>query len=353
MVKHVLLVLVLSSTAHAQAVTPTVVAAPNVAAPQVAPWIARKGNLRVSIACAESWATPDGGLQLSVDGAAIDPQRVNGRWSSYVDGDGNTGTVWSSTDTGYLLAPGRHHVQIDAPGCAPSAFDLDADPIHADHAFGRLAVDDWSLGGTVGAPNGWGLSAGMWFGSAPMGPTSNAIFMQNASYDTGHTETGGYLSSSLERRNFTLAFDLAFASGSTSGTVSGSTVFGGASPQGFTGSVYDSIDQLRVGARLPLQYVALSAGSGLGIEWWFNSTQLVGSSTSGLFSPDGADASFYLPVWASATIKPSCDWGVQLLGQYDVHPTSMDTNGFTLAAGIMFQPSAACSEPAGVRVASN
>jgi len=347
MVNHVLWVLVLSSTAHAQAVTPTVVASPG---PDVAPWIARKGNLRVSITCAESRASADHGLQLTVDGALLDPRRINGHESAHIDDDGNIGTAFDASDVGYVVAPGWHHVRIDAPGCAPSTFDLRADPVHAQRAVGRLALDDWWLEGPVGAPDGSGVGFGMWFGPSPIGPRSDAIFMQNASYDPGHTVTGGYLTSSFERRNFALAIDLAFGGGATSGAVSGSTVFGGAAPQAFTGSVFDSVEQLRVGARVPLQYLALAAGSGIGFEWWINSTQLVGSGTSGLFAPDGGDATFYLPVWAAATLKATCDWGVQVMGQYDVHPTSMDTNAITVAAGITYQPSSACSEPAGVRV---
>jgi hypothetical protein len=72
-----------------------------------------------------------------------------------------------------------------------------------------------------------------------------------------------------------------------------------------------------------------------------------------LFAPDGIDASVYLPVWASATIKPTCNWGAQVTGQYDVHPSSMTTNDVQITAGILYQPSDSCSEPAGVGVTMN
>jgi hypothetical protein len=332
-----------------EATTPTVVAAPPVAI-DVAPWILRRGNLRLSIACAETWVTPDDGLTVSVDGQAIDPQRLNGHYNNYVDNDGNDNQVWNATDTGYLLQPGSHHVQIASPGCAPSEFDMTADPAHASHASGRLALDDSSLMGPVGAPNGFGFTAGMWFGNAPMGPTSNSVFNQTAAFDSGHSETGAFLSLSREHRNVVYAVDFAFASGAVSGTVSGQNVFGTTGGQQFTGTAFDSMDQLRVGARLPLRYVALEAGSGVGLDWWTTSSTLVGSQTTSYFAPSGIDASFYLPVWAAATIKPTCDWGLQVMGQYDVHPTSMDTNGIAIAAGVMYQPSASCSEAPGVRV---
>src|SRR6201999_2042611 len=98
-----------------QVTTPTVVAAP-ADVTNVAPWIARKGKLRLSIACAESWVTPNDGLGVTADGHPTDPQGVNGHWGSYVDSDGNTGETWNATDTGYLLQPGPHHVSIASPG---------------------------------------------------------------------------------------------------------------------------------------------------------------------------------------------------------------------------------------------
>src|SRR4051794_11144148 len=101
--QRVVLALLVSSTTSAfarPAVTPTVVIQPNVAAAQVAPWIYRKGNLRLSIACAEAQAIPEEGLALSVDGVPQLARRVNGRWSAYTDVDGNESTAWNASDTG-------------------------------------------------------------------------------------------------------------------------------------------------------------------------------------------------------------------------------------------------------------
>ncbi len=315
----------------------------------------RKGNLRLSIMCADTWATPDSGLSLTVDGATLDAQRFNGRWSFYsesdVDGDVDSGELWLPTDVGYLVAPGRHHVQIDAPGCAPSAFDMDAYSDHTQHAEGRLEISDSSLMGPVGAPNGWGMMFGAWYGALPAGSTTNSVFHQTASFDPNGGTTGLALSSSLERRHLVIASDASFANGATSGHVSGVTS-GTNEPmtQAFTGTRDLWTNQLRIGARVPLRVVSVEAGSGVGLQWWTDSGTLVGSKTSGLFAPSGIDASFYLPVWASATFKPACDWGVQVIGQYDVHPTSTDNDGVELMGGMLYQPSASCSEPAGVRV---
>ena len=54
--------------------------------------------------------------------------------------------------------------------------------------------------------------------------------------------------------------------------------------------------------------------------------------------------------WLGLTIKPGCNWGLQLLASYDMRPTDFDNSGLSFGAGLMFQPSAACSEPAGVQV---
>lgn len=353
--KRVVLALFVSSTTTAfarPAATPTVVIRPNVAAEQVAPWIYRKGNLRVSIACADAQATPEAGLALSVDGIPQRAQRTNGRWATFSDADGNDATSWDASDTGYLLAPGRHHVQIDAPGCAPSTFDVDVFPDHAQHATGRLALTDWSLQGPTGAPNGSGVAFGAWLVPSPAGTSTN-YFGQTATFDGTQRGNGGYLSFSHERRNLVVAVDLGFAAIPVSGTETGMSVFGNQAPQGFAGTAYMSMTQLRVGGRLPLQELALAAGTGIGLDWWIDSTSLSGSQTSGLFAPDGVDATYYLPVWASATIKPTCNWGAQVTTQYDVHPSSMATNDVELTAGIVYQPSDACSEPVGVGVAEH
>jgi hypothetical protein len=349
--KRVVIALFVSSATTAFArpsATPTVVIHPNVAPAQVAPWIYRKGNLRVSIACADEQATPATGLAVAVDGLPQLAQQVNGRWATYSDADGNDSSLWNESDTGYLIAPGHHHVWIDAPGCAPSMFEIDALPDHAEHARGRLAVSDWSLDGPVGAPNGLGIAFGAWLVPAPAGAYTND-FGQTATFDGTQTGDGGYLSFSHERRNLVVAFDLGFAATPVSGTEAGMSVFGNQPAQAFAGTAYMSMAQLRVGARLPLQELALSAGSGIGLDWWIDSTSLTGQ-TSGLFAPDGIDATFYLPVWASATIKPTCNWGAQVTGQYDVHPSAMTTNDVQITAGILYQPSDACSAAAGVGV---
>ena len=63
MLKAVAIVLALTTAASAE--------------PQVLPPLYRTGNLRVDVVCANTWATPDSGLAVTVDGAAIEPLRIN------------------------------------------------------------------------------------------------------------------------------------------------------------------------------------------------------------------------------------------------------------------------------------
>ena len=334
--------------------TPAVVEARDPALDVVAPQLAHGGNLRVSIACAEHWVTPVDGLVVTADGAPVPPRRENGFWSTVSDDDG-TSDVWSATDVGYLVAPGHHRVEISAPGCAPAAFELDTYPDHARVATGRLAVDDPGLEGPVGAPNGIGLVLGVLMPpSPPHGTEPGFAAEQDNTYDPGHTGTAGWLSVDFERRHFMFAFDQSFGtapiSGTTVATGSGST----GAPVAFTGHAFDWRSQFRIGTRVPLHDVALEAGSGIGVDMWFLGGDLVNPpADSFLEAPDGVGGGFWFPLWASLTIKPSCDWGVQLLGQYDVHPASSDADGYELGAGLLYQPSASCSDLPGVHVATD
>ncbi len=353
----VLAVLVAASSARAQPltgdVTPTVVEPIDPTLQLLSPELARNGNVRVSISCADSWMTPEGGMTVTADGARLWPRRDNGTWSTVTDDDG-TSDVWSATDTGFVVAPGHHRIEIDAPGCAPAVFDVDAYADHARWVTGRLAVTDPWLMGTAGAPNGIGVVLGVVSATSPDHGDEQAF----ASPDqTNHfdpqTGTGGWLSITFERRRIAFAIDQAFLESTISGnstSSSGSTT----TSQPFQGHSFDWRSQFRIGARLPLRDVALSIGSGIGGDMWFDSSTLSNASTTGAFltPPDGVGGGFYFPMWAAATIKPSCGWGIQVLGQYDIHPVSSSADGYELAAGLIFQGSDACSEPPGVRVST-
>jgi hypothetical protein len=262
-----------------------------------------KGNLRVAVACAESVATPERGLVVRVDGEPLEPTAINSHviWISHRGGSVPLNVL---DDIGYDTSPGVHRVEIGATSCASDAFDATITSTGSEFATGRLAITDRALTGPTGAPNGGGVVLGTWIGRDPV---------------AAQDEIGGMLSGTLERRHVALAADLMMADGAT----------------------FDSAVQLRAGVRAASNLFAVAAGSGLGAEIW----------ETGM--PAGADASFYVPVWAAFTVKPSCDVGLQLLAQYDVRPTSLSASSAVVGVGLLLQPSDACRRAPGIQLHSS
>jgi hypothetical protein len=95
---------------------------------------------------------------------------------------------------------------------------------------------------------------------------------------------------------------------------------------------------LRVGRRVAYHDVALAAGTGIGGAIVFGYSDNPGS-------PD-PDSKLFIPVWASLLYRPACHWGVQVMGTYEVHPTSIAENAPMLSAGVTWSPSASCSKAA-------
>lgn len=315
--------------------------------PVVAPNLYGTGNLRIEMACANSEATPDSGLRVQVDGRPLRALRINGDLGTAYDENGDPYTTWSATDVGYLVEPGPHHITVTAPGCAEQTADVTAAADHAEVISGRLAISDPELMGTAGSPNGMGLTLGVMSAPSPRGPSSHDIFSTSYTYDPGYTAYGGWFSTSFERRGFEFAMDLSFGTGSTSGTATQ-----GSSTYNFTGTAYRLSHAIRLGKRIALRDASIAGGLGVGYEAWLSSTQTVGGSHN-VDTPSEPDGSWYVPVWLAATIKPACDWGLQVLGEYDLHPTATETSGATFGVGWIYQPNDACSQLPSLRVTPN
>jgi hypothetical protein len=325
------------------------------AEPQVLAPLYRTGNLRVDVLCADFWATPDRGLAVTVDGVRTEPLRINGTYVTNTNDDGSLYSSWSPYDVGYLVEPGPHHIGISAPGCATSELDLEMHADHAEVTAGRLAIDDPALQGPTGAPNGAGITMGARWQAAALGPHDHALggFASGYTYDPGHTTTAGWLAISSEWHNFAFAYDLSFGHGDVSGTAFQTETLEPGSKPGpfaFTGDTYELGMALRAGPRIALHDVALAAGSGIGFQSWILSTKIVAAQPPFVDPPGPVDGTWFLPVWAAATIKPVCNWGVQVLAEYDVHPTALDIDGFALGAGVIYQPSSACTDAPGLHV---
>ncbi|HTR52670.1 MAG TPA: hypothetical protein VMJ10_18270 [Kofleriaceae bacterium] len=304
---------------------------------------AHADNLRVDVSCADFWATPDSGLDVRVDGAEARGGEINNALAVAYTKHGNPYLTAVPTDVGFSIAPGVHHVSVDAPGCAPLDTQVSVGPVMSTLVSGRLPISDRALLGTAGAPDGFGLVLGAYSASRGTHTSTDGLGDESATWNELDT-TGGMLTTSYEHRNFALGFDLMVGTATGSGTTTSTSPFGGATsaPQLFTNaSVLQLGTRLRIGARLPENSFALAAGAGVGGD--------ANIATSGL-EGDGGDFDFYIPLWASVTYKPECNWGVQAIGSYDVHPTSMAESAPSLAVGLMWQPTAACSEQPGLSV---
>jgi len=129
-------------------------------APVVAPPLARSltgNNLRIGLTCAESFATPDDGLRVSIDG-------VN-QASIGINSVGYRHPV--PTEVGFDVAPGHHQISIDAPGCERETREFDVAQVGPTYITGRLAISDSSLLGPVGAPDGFGFAFAGFLSSRP------------------------------------------------------------------------------------------------------------------------------------------------------------------------------------------
>lgn len=321
--------------------------------PDVSPFLYQSGNVRVAISCADAFLTPDRGLQVTLDGMPLRPGRTNYVTSESTDADNNT--VYSSavSDVGFLAPAGRHHLRIDGPDCIPDERDLDVPGAWTMHLDGRLAIANRDLLGPTGAPDGITLVLGAFSSTYPAALRTGVTSTAPTSYSLDATSAhGGWISTGIERRHFVFAADVATGWGSLAGTVTRipdprfPTTPPAAVPM--TGSFLASSLALRLGARIPLGSISLAAGSGIGGALWITTSAHLDRTATTEFveAPEGASATWFVPVWATATVKPSCDWGVQVLASTNVEPTS---DGVTFTVGAMYQPSASCAEPVGVR----
>jgi hypothetical protein len=303
-------------------------------------------NLRVSVNCADYWATPERGLRLSIDGVEVAANGVDlASETVYWQGRHNTheADVVVPTDIGYSVAPGPHHLALAAPGCSSleSELAVSAFPIAVS---GRLPVSDSSLAGTVGAPNGFGFLLGGFTRSLGTRTTSASVNGTVVSIAPSSI-AGGWLASTYEHRHFVLANDIQIGTTNTNGTANPPDTTG---TEPYTGNILDLRFALRVGVRLPLHDVALAAGAGIGVDVLNTS----GSVANDPFSTplDDTDAEAYIPLWATATYKPSCSFGVQAYAGYDIYLGERAEDAPTFGAALVWQPSASCSEPSGLRV---
>jgi hypothetical protein len=317
----------------------------------IAPNLYGEGNLRVAAFCAEHGTvmTPDDGLRLIADGKpapekALKANMMATMGTRTVNNQSVPVVVNSVTDVGFLLPPGPHHLSIQAPDCAPVETDVKLSGSHATEVTADMEVASESLKGPVGAP--WG---GAWIlgGYGSTVPSSILNGKNITSVQGSPILGGGTLGFSYEHRYFTgaLMYDAGYGSYSAIASSNGVT-------NPVSVSQFQMLLEVRAGVRLPLRYVALMAGSGVGGSMWISSSSSNPAATSGMFvdGPSGLSGLWHLPLWAAIDLKPFCDVGVQIGGAYNVQPTDLTGSYAMFGAALLWQPSPSCSRTAGVNV---
>jgi hypothetical protein len=332
-------------------------ASPDAIAPNLYP----EGNLRVAVYCAESIEirTPETGLRVLIDGKTDGEKSLKTNFmttlgTQTVNKVQVPVTLMNYTDVGFLVHPGLHHLRIETDDCAPLDADVTISGTHAVNVEANMEVSKDVLKGPVGAP--WG---GAWLFGASYGTMPSALFQPHegthyAGYGTPST-IGGLLGFTYEHRYFAAMFNYFIGYGSYSGTATQEMPTTGSAPTtAFSGSQFDMMVELRLGARLPLHYVTLMAGSGIGASMWIASATASTSATAttdfGGTLPDSLSGFWHIPLWGAVDIKRFCNWGIEIGGALNVQPTAFDGSYTLFHAGFIYQPSPSCERVAGINV---
>jgi hypothetical protein len=335
----------------------------------VAPNLYSEGNLRVAAWCAErtSVLTPVDGLRVVLDGKS-DPEKplkaniVTTMGTQTVNNRQVPVMVQDVTDIGFVVPPGPHHLSIQAPDCASVETDVKLSGTHATSVAADMEVSADMLRGPVGAPAGFAWLLGGYAMSIPHSLLYKAQVTSIdgiGASDAAGTKFGGagLLGFTYEHRYFTMGILYGVGAGSFSGVVFNRNATSGelGGPFPFTGSEFQNMVEIRVGARLPLRYAALAAGSGIGGSMWIGSysvdtSKAPPSSITDANVEGGLDLLWHVPLWASVDLKPFCDWGVQVGGAYNWQPTGLDGSYAMLHAALLWQPSPSCARTAGVSI---
>jgi hypothetical protein len=305
-------------------------------------------NVDVAVRCGHYLATVEDGLQLRIDGV---PQLGATEYVKphLADPDATLRYYEDVAGVGFTVAPGRHHLELVTPDCAPIARDVLIVSDAPTMIEGRLAVVNPRLRGTVGAPDHLGLIAGVSYGAAPATSGTDA---DTASSWTASSERpkGGWLALTFERRYLAAAFDGDIGATSVSGTTTNIDPQRAPASSTYTQTGWYMRWDGRVGARLALDDVALAAGTGLGLELGMPAHAALEMPTTEELTAREWWRGFFVPVWISVTYKPVCNFGVVALASYDVHPLTISSDAVSIGLGVTYQPSSACSEPAGLTV---
>jgi hypothetical protein len=195
------------------------------------------------------------------------------------------------------------------------------------------------------AADGWGLTMGG-FSTAYPGPTSGTsgdVFPTAYTADMPALQ-GFWMSGSRVSGSNELAFDLRVGGTSFAGTAMNTQDH--TAQVGYTGIEVGTAAAVRIGKRVAWSNVALAAGGGIGGALWMTTqtdTDPNAPIQASFIEPgQNVVTDLYAPLWASVTVKPSCNWGVQGLAEYDVRPFDGGASAPSLSLGVIWQPATAC-----------
>jgi hypothetical protein len=246
--------------------------------------------------------------------------------------DGDTQTCETSYQPESTASSSTPYATYDVYRVEPSAWvGLPADEQPEAIAPSRLEP--------VGA-DGAGTTIG-WFSRAYPGPASGTngnVFPTNYTADPSHAN-GLWISGSRTHGSTVVAGDLGLGGGSFSGMAQSES---GGQWVPYTTTYGGLALDIRVGKQLAWRNVALAGGVGVGGAVWGGPSSYDMSTFVFVQPPDEPVVDLYLPLWASLTIKTSCDWGVQAMASYDVRPLDTTTSSPSFGVGLEWQPASAC-----------
>ncbi len=298
-------------------------------------------KLRAAIVCFEGEpVSADAGLAVYLDNSAqvAVPSGAERVWDPALGRN-----VLRSVE--FPITKGRHHVLVRVPGCVASETDVDVDPVHGAEVAGTLRSATAQLArGPEGTPN-WGrLALSAWIPFSLSGYKNNLKTVSNSAglggLDYQLSAVGVMVQPALVVRFVSLGLDLGFASGR--GDRGSSEALTSAS----AAATADSPDLtwfrlgVRAGFRIPLHYVAVQLGGGLGYD-----NLALSHLPAGIAWRETSHS--YVSGWALIDGTPFCDW--HLFGGAHLDKPNVMQGGdeagtlfFGIQLGIAYQPNAQC-----------
>ena len=276
-----------------------------------------KPMLRVAVGCTDTEPrSPEDGLVVNIDGPEVlPPGPVKKRWSDEL---GKNVVEYVE----YPIASGLHTIRVSVSECHPVEKAIVVDPVRGADVTGALESSKFVLvRGPQGSPGWFRASAGLWLAggeaqdSMPDGYSSRGLSVAGLTRDAGMVGrwVGLYVQGDLG---------------------------GGTFRRDTFNSNYALPDQthvswerllLRLGPRIPLNFVAIGFGPLAGVE----EIDLDAVRT-------GVPAAI-VGGFGEMDVQPLCDWGAFALGTVE-KSSNNDQGSGSLSIGVFWEPNGRCRD---------